>query len=976
MKVLQINTNRSREAHDLANATASQLECDIILISEPNKKITSNKRYMYTNTTKCASIVRTRASTIDLIDTECGDCYVSVRTEKTDFYSVYLSPSMRFEVFREQMTQLQVSITADRTRRKFVAGDFNARNTYWGDRKTCPRGTYLWEWAAATGLKILNEGGEPTLVRRNGVSYIDLTMVTDGAGSPPPTWRVLQEDTASDHRYVLTETAERGKTTRKWIFGPINAEKLRTTFQKNMTDTGWSPTDISVKMREAYRKTTPKIYTIGDKMPYWWKEEIHTLMATAKKARRIFLRSRRHQGTDEETRQRLWEEHKDARKKLRDEIKKEKKKKWKELVDDLERDVFGDAYNIVRNTLKVNNPALTLTEEKKTEIFQQLFIEDKEEELPRARREGLEENVPPVTADELEEALKRMKPGKAPGPDGVPPEAVKELVKSSSEKFREVFDGLLRRGDFPEEWKTSKLVLLEKPRKAAADERKFRPICLLNVLGKLFERIVNGRISAYVEEQGGLHENQYGFRKGRSTTQAIERVIESARKKGRSNHAAAIFVDVENAFNTASWRLIMEKLIRRKTPRYLSDVIRDYLTNRKVILSKEITKRVGGGVPQGSVLGPTLWNILYDDVMEVEVHEDVTLVCYADDLAAVVIGDSVAEVERRGNEALERISEWMGKNHLRMAPQKTTSMSLTYRRILPSFNLRGHKVEMRKTVRYLGITMDYRLVFSAHAREVAERAKRTVKALYGILPNIGGPSPTKRRALSHAVQSVLLYGGTVWGEALRIKACRRAVSSVQRAMALRICCAYNTVSTDAALVVSDTIPIHLLIEERRGMMTRARDGTEEERRAERVKTVEKWQEEWQSGTETAVWTRRLIKDLTAWHFRGWGQPSYRLTQFLTGHGSFGTFLKRIKKRETDACDHCGGTPDDPEHTLVTCPRWEAERTTLELETGEQVNAENAVDIMLRSRTQWRAVETFIGKVMKLKEDSERGLAQE
>lgn len=115
---------------------------------------------------------------------------------------------------------------------------------------------------------------------------------------------------------------------------------------------------------------------------------------------------------------------------------------------------------------------------------------------------------------------------------------------------------------------------------------------------------------------------------------------------------------------------------------------------------------------------------------------------------------------------------------MRLVPQKTKSISLTCKRKLPKFTLEGHEVWNVRECKYLGVTLDYGLTFSAHVKAVSEKAKKLVRALSVILPNVGVPPPMKRRMLSHAVQSVVLYGGTVWGRALRIKSCETAVPSI------------------------------------------------------------------------------------------------------------------------------------------------------------------------------------------------------
>lgn len=351
-------------------------------------------------------------------------------------------------------------------------------------------------------------------------------------------------------------------------------------------------------MRKAYRNTTPRIRTNEEgKMTYWWTGEIGNLAREAKSTRSRYLRARRRDAAGSEDR---WETYKNAKRRLRKEIGREKAQRWKSLLEDLEGDVFGGGYQIVRSQLSLANPKINLSTERKMEVFEELFIGGRgEEDLPPP----LEQcgGVPEVTLEELQRATSKIKKGKAPGPDGIPPEAVKTMIEGYTEYFRHVFWDMLQEREFPNEWGTAKLVLIEKP-----GGRGYRPICLLNVAAKVYEQVINGRLQKAIEEKGDFHTNQFGFRKGRTTVQAIERVIASARSRGLSVHAAVIFVNVRNAFNVASWRLTIRELVRRGVSEYLASTVRSYFSGREVILEKGLKRSIGGGVPQGSVLGPTL----------------------------------------------------------------------------------------------------------------------------------------------------------------------------------------------------------------------------------------------------------------------------------------------------------------------------------------------------------------------------------
>lgn len=128
-------------------------------------------------------------------------------------------------------------------------------------------------------------------------------------------------------------------------------------------------------------------------------------------------------------------------------------------------------------------------------------------------------------------------------------------------------------------------------------------------------------------------------------------------------------------------------------------------------------------------------------------------------------------------------------------------------------------------------------------------------------------------------------------------------------------CCYRTVSYAAAAVVSRTLPIRLLIKERS-----FRFGGMSKNKA-RDTILKLWQEDWdKDGVER--WTHRLIPDVWRWYSRGFGEITFHLTQFLTGHGCYASYLKRFALQESNECAQCGYSPDTPEHAVLECDAWE------------------------------------------------------
>ncbi|EEB16088.1 endonuclease/reverse transcriptase, putative [Pediculus humanus corporis] len=244
----------------------------------------------------------------------------------------------------------------------------------------------------------------------------------------------------------------------------------------------------------------------------------------------------------------------------------------------------------------------------------------------------------------------------APGPNGVHYRILGRSVEVMCSRLSSLYTACFEEASFPKQWKLANLVLLEKPGRDPSKPGAYRPICLLDVEGKLFERVVASRIIGHMGADGGrndLSPNQYGFRLCRSTIDALVRMPGSTSSRTSFGGVAiAVSIDIKNAFNTVPWCAIKDGLTSKSVPDCLVSVIGSFLSERKIAYEKPdgTTGRadVFCGVPQGSVLGPVLWNVAYDRVLNRTVLPDgVSLTCYVDDTLLLATGRGWAEVRER-----------------------------------------------------------------------------------------------------------------------------------------------------------------------------------------------------------------------------------------------------------------------------------------------------------------------------------------
>lgn len=528
--------------------------------------------------------------------------------------------------------------------------------------------------------------------------------------------------------------------------------------------------------------------------------------------------------------------------------------------------------------------------------------------------------------------------------------------------------------------------------KKPGEEIKYRPICLLNEVAKVFKRIITFRINKYMVENQHAHlsDHQYGFRAGRSTINAllaVKKILDTASTE--KQYVIALALDIKNAFNSLPWNTIILELKRKRFPKYITDIIASYLNKRKICYigcdNNMHMRNMTAGVPQGSVLGPLLWNIAYNRVLETaekKLPEDCHLICYADDTILLTKGITPKNVISKANFCAARIIRDIESLGLKVAPEKTEAILFCRKpnEIGPLVVSIGDRdIPVNDSLKYLGIILDGSCSFKNHFRYIEEKASGIIRALWKIMPNLRGPDETKRKLYSHVIHSVLLYGAPVWGERLAaFKSLQAPIRRLQKSIAIRVVRGYKTLAYNAVTLLARIPPFYLMASKYRRIYKRCRSLADRgELTIARKKEIRDSSEillrrQWRAHLTNPNLPGARVRSYILPVFdkcldRSHGCLSHHLTQLITGHGSFGVFLARIGKYPSALCLYCREEDETSQHVLSMCPRWESERETLREFLGEDLRLEVVIETIINDVRKWKAICSFAKTVLEIKE---------
>ena len=600
------------------------------------------------------------------------------------------------------------------------------------------------------------------LVRRDNLVHVRDCKVIPG------------ESVATQHRLLLmeidiqmprkTKPRHREKKIKWWN---LKKDEYKMKFLTSMSDESWCDMeykDVENRILDIAKSKLGESCPGGryvEKETWWWTDQIHDATTAKKKAFK------------------KWQISKEDEDK---EVYKTRKKECKKAVAIAKDEAYAELYE------KLDSPEgnkiiykLSKTRNRRTkDICDNIFINDKEGKIqtdtpkitdrwqeyftellnetnPRKELEECEETYGPIsniTLEEVRTQLKRMKTGKACGPDQIPIEVWTLLGDEGLEYLLQTMNAVIDEG-MPLSWRKSEISPLFKGKGSVLECGNYRGIKLMAHTMKLYERIIDRRIREIVE----LDDIQFGFRKGRSTTEPIFtlRILqEKYREKGKYLHM--VFVDLEKAFDRVPRDLIWWSMRKKGIPEQYVAIIQDMYkdTQTRVKTRSDTTEYfdIEVGLHQGSALSPLLF-IIVMDVLASEVGTRPPWgLLFADDLA--LCAESSTEVE----DELEKWRRVLEENGLKINRKKTEY--LRPRNCQDEIFLLGERLPVVDSFKYLGSTLQAEGGCEKDVTSRIQSGWNRWREMSGVICDKKVLEALKNKIYKTAIRPAMTYGGECW----------------------------------------------------------------------------------------------------------------------------------------------------------------------------------------------------------------------
>ena len=748
-------------------------------------------------------------------------------------------------------------------------GDFNRHHPYWDDpndtrlftNEATKEAETLIEAVAEVGLELALPSGTPTHCHNvtKKWSRLDQVFISEHSVNMLTACDTLTEHMGikTDHLPILTELNLSVSITEDSPapnYREVDWEAFRKELGKVLDNT--QPAERIDNQRQLDRscgnltkaiqnviQTQVPVAKISPKTKRWWTKELTQLRRHAEKLGRQAYRQRA--CLDHV----IHAERKEAAKKYAKVLQHTKRQHWRDWLEKADEPDIWTANRIIsapatdggkaripilKRQLETQETA-AYTNNEKAEALAECFFPPKPQEdnsqterkYPRQCRGNIK-----ITAEQIQNQTRKLKPYKAPGPDGIPNIVLTKCADMLIDRLLPIFEAMFERGLMYKPWKTFTTVVLRKPGKPRYDVPKaYRPIALLNTMWKVLTAIVAEQLTYVSEKYHLLPDNHFGGRPGRTTTDAMHLLTNTIKQSWRAGKVTAVlFLDIEGAFPNAVPPQLEHNMRKRGVPKKIVGFIHNMLRGRETSLKFDgYTSdpiKIDNGIGQGDPLSMVMYQFYNADLLDIPKEEGESAIAYVDDTLMLATANNFQEAHDKLASMMSReggVAEWSTSHNSRLEYSKLALIDFAHRSSTAErtpLQLPQREVQPTESAKYLGVIFDQNLNWKAqHAHAVgkgtswATQIKRLTRPTWGITPKYA-----RKLYISVAIPRTL-YALDIWcapvgatdTEAKRTPKVIKQLTSIQRIGALAVTGGLRSSPTDALDANAFLLPLSLTV---------------------------------------------------------------------------------------------------------------------------------------------------------------------
>ncbi|GBM32722.1 Putative phosphoenolpyruvate synthase [Araneus ventricosus] len=613
--VIQINLAKSKVATAHLEKLASEININHFLVQEPyvkEGKIAGVPRKWHqclssNNKAGIISLPSTNNPIFICSTTNLTAIKIQTITGPVNLISAYSSPYAELQDTAQDLANLLTKIGPEQA---LIGADMNAPSTLWGYANNSPRGNIMEDLISGLNLHLLNEkNSEPTFQRRNAKGWPDLTLVKGVQLARTASWKVRDELSSSDHKYIHTQlgiSVQNHTYTRfKTAYG--GHRKFSMHFKKEIPQIQQQLHDCNTReqldettslLQRAIFRCCQKAYKLKkvkqSTKVTWWTQELDI---KKKEMRAVQKRVNNTTGM-EQTRYQLLFSRKQA---LYKKLSLRAKRTFLKNFCTQTKNPYGIPYKaIVKDNLPPSDffKIMDQPEEGDSLSFANRILQELYPQIPtpfQRQPQNQTAREEAFTKNEIARIMQKVPIKKAPGYDGIDFIVLKTIFRTNPDILITFYNKCLSLQCFPNPLKTGVIVLFFNKGKNKSDIKSYRPVSLLPTLGKILEKLLLERLNHHLRRNNLQHPNQYGFRTNRSTEEAILDLLDKINSAKNSNqHALMISLDIKGAFDHLQYTSIKNSLDNLKYHSNTLETLTDILSNRKVAINTS--------------QGPATWN--------------------------------------------------------------------------------------------------------------------------------------------------------------------------------------------------------------------------------------------------------------------------------------------------------------------------------------------------------------------------------